>query len=105
MTIKARLCRAFYILVAVRLVMPVCFAFEAVMVEMTPVGEISMVFTVKAGMIMIVIGAVVVMATPCRIGIISISRISSFVDTNLHMHLCAGGVDRERGSYDHGDNK
>lgn len=85
--------------------MPVCFAFKAVMVKMTAVGEICMMFPVKAGMIVLVIGAIMIVAMPGRICIISISGISGFIDPNLNMHLCTGRVDRERGSYDHGDNK
>lgn len=85
--------------------MPVCFAFKPIVVKMTPVGKVCMVFPVKAGMIVIVIGAVVIVAMPCRISIISISRISRFIDADLHMDLCAGRIGCQRSCYDHGENK
>jgi hypothetical protein len=84
---------------------PMRLAFKAIMVKMTPVGEISMVFPIEPGMIMIVIGTVMIMAMPCRISIISISRIGGFVDADLHMNLCAGRIDRHGGRYDHSENK
>ena len=84
---------------------PMRFAFETIMVEMTPVGKISMVFPIEPGMIVFVIGTVVIVAMPCWIGIIGVSRIDAFIDANLHMNLCAGGIDRHGGRYDHAKKK
>ena len=82
--------------------MPMRLAFKAVMVKMTPVCEVSMVFPIEPGMIMFVIGAVVIVAMPGWIAIIRISRIDGFVDADLHMNLCTGRIDRQRGRDDHG---
>ena len=84
---------------------PMRFALETVVVKMTPVGKVCMVFPVKAGMIMIVISAVVIVAMPCWIVIIGVSRIDAFIDANLHMDLCAGGIDRHGGRDDQCENK
>ena len=84
------------------LMMPMRFALKAFMVKMTPVGEISMVFPIEPGMIVFVIGAVMIVTMPCRIAIVSISRIGTFVDADLHMNLCTGGTDRQRSRDDHG---
>jgi hypothetical protein len=81
------------------------FALKPIVVKMTPVGKVCMVFPVKAGMIVIIIGAVVIVAMPCRIIIISVSRVSRLVDANLHTNLCAGGIDCHGGCYDHGKKK
>lgn len=84
---------------------PMRFAFKTVVVKMTPVGKISMVLPIEPGMIMVVIGAVVIVAMPCWIGIIGVSRIDAFIDANLHMNLCAGGIDRHGGRDDQCENK
>ncbi len=84
---------------------PVRFPLEAIMVEMTSIGKIRMVLPVKAGMIMMVVCAVMVVTMPGGIGIIRISRISGLIDANLHMHLRIGRIDRKRRYYDHANNK
>ena len=84
---------------------PMRFTLKPIVVKMTPVSKVGMVLPVKAGMVVVVISAVVIMAMPCRIIIISISRVSRFVDANLHMNLCAGGIDRHGGRYDHAKKK
>jgi hypothetical protein len=86
----------FYLMVPMRLF------FKAIMVKMTPVSEICMVLPIEPGVIVFVISTVVIVAAPCRIAIIGISRIGGFVDTDLHMNLCAGRIDRQRSSDDHG---
>jgi hypothetical protein len=57
-----------------------------------PAMEIGAVFSLKPGMIMVIISAVTIMSVPCRIAIISISGIRSFVDTDAHVDLGAGGI-------------
>ena len=84
---------------------PMRLTLKPVMVKMTPVCEICMVFPIEPCMIVFIVGAVVIVATPCRITIIRISWISSFVDADLHMNLCAGGIDRHGGRDDHSENK
>ena len=64
---------------------PMIFTFETVMVEAAPV-EIGSVASFEPGLIMSVISLVAIMSVPCRIGIISISRVSRFkvyIDVDL----------------------
>lgn len=77
------------------------FAIPPVVIEVIMVAEIMPVFSVEAGVIMLIIDPVVVVSMPCGIRIIGISRIGLFVDANLHMHLGAGGIDGERPGDDH----
>jgi hypothetical protein len=53
------------------------FAFKTVVIEGASV-EISPVISFEPGLIMSVISLVAVMSVPCRIGIIGISRVSTF---------------------------
>jgi hypothetical protein len=53
------------------------FAFKTVVIEAASI-EIGPVRSFKPGLIMSVISLVAVMSVPCRIGIIGISRVSSF---------------------------
>jgi hypothetical protein len=70
---------------------PVILAFIPVMIK-GPSMEIGAVLSLKPGMIMIIISAVTIMSMPCRIAIIGISGIGSFVDTDAHVNLGAGGI-------------
>lgn len=56
---------------------PMIFAFKTVMVEGASV-EIGTVSSFKPGLIMSIISLVAIMSVPCGIGIIGISRESSF---------------------------
>lgn len=53
---------------------PVMFAFEAIVIEL-PFVEISAMFSFEPMVIMLVVSAVVVMSMPFRIPVIGISRI------------------------------
>ena len=74
---------------------PMRFTFKAVMVKMTPVCEVSMVFPIEPGMIVVIIGTVVIVAMPGWIVIVRISRIDGFVDADLYTDLCTGRIDRQ----------
>jgi len=64
---------------------PMIFTFETVMVEAASV-EIGSVASFEPRLIMSVISLVAIMSVPCRIGIISISRVRRFkvyIDVDL----------------------
>ena len=64
---------------------PMIFTFVTVMVKAASV-EIGSVASFEPGLIMSVINLVAVMSVPCRIGVISIARISRFkiyIDVDL----------------------
>lgn len=82
---------------------PMIFAFKTIVIEAASV-EIGTVRSFKPGLIMSVISLVAIMSVPCRIGIIGISRVSSFkayADANL------GGsrIDGKASGYDQTKNK
>ena len=72
--------------------MVVVFVFPAVMVEVSIITEIDLMFPVEPVMIMVIVNSVAIMPMPCGISIISITRISLFIDANFDMNLCAGGI-------------
>ena len=79
------------------------FTFKSVMVEVASV-EIGPVTSFEPGLIMSVIGLVAIMSVPCGIGIITISRVSTF-KANADADLGGSRIDGKTSGYDQTKNK
>jgi len=82
---------------------PMIFAFKTVVIELAPV-EIGLVIPFKPGLIVGVISLVAVMSVPSRIGIIGISRVSSF-KAYADADLGGSRIDGKASGYDQTKNK
>ena len=89
---------------SVIITMRVVLALIAVMIKF-PAMEIGAVFPLKPIVIMVIISAVTIMSVPCRIAIVGISGIGSFVDTDAHVDLGAGGTCHQGARHDESQNK
>lgn len=83
--------------------MPVILALETIMVE-PAVAEVGMMFPLEASMIVRIVGVVAIVAMPCRVRVISITRIVSF-KVDAYMNLGAGRLNGKRTGYDHREDK
>ena len=83
--------------------MPMIFTFKTVMVEVASV-EISSVTSFEPGLIMSVISLVAIMSVPCRIGVISISRVSRF-KVYIDVDLGGGRINGKTSGHDETKNK
>lgn len=83
---------------------PVVLALIPVVIK-APAMEIGAVFSLEPGMVMIIISAVTIMSMPCRIAIIGIPGVGSFVDTDAHVNLGAGGTCHQGTCHNEGQNK
>lgn len=62
------------------------FALEAFMVE-APSGKISPVFPFESRLIMRIVSLITIVPVPCRISIIGMSRVMSFIEIHIHVDL------------------
>ena len=83
--------------------MPMIFTFKTVMVEVASV-EIGSVTSFEPGLIMSVISLVAIMSVPCRIGVISISRVSRF-KVYIDVDLGGGRINGKTSGHDETKNK
>jgi hypothetical protein len=74
--------------------MPVILPFKPLVVKLTAM-EVGAMFSFEAAMIMLIIGPVVIVATPRRISIIGSPRIAPFVNAYVYVGLGAGGTYRQ----------
>ena len=79
---------------------PVVFAFEAVVIEMAPVPEVGFMIAIEPVVIVFIIVPVAIVPMPGRIRIVSIAGIDVLVDAHVYAGLGAGGIEGQRGSDD-----
>ena len=84
--------------------MPVVLAFVTIMVE-GPAVEVYAMLPFEAMMPVVIIDVVAVVSAPCRIAIVSITGIVSFINAYVYVDLGAGRLKRQRTGDDQGECK